>query len=200
MAVNRRTTITAAVSLLAGVSMLAACGSDAASTADDDAATSQTTDRTDTSLDGAAPVCAELQVVKDLSDEISQVTDDILSTVLSAAGDGSELDEAALLTQFDEVARSLDASLSDVLDAYESAARLAEPQIADDIRVVADGTAVLTPVLVAVFVDATSLDDLAALDTAFEDPEIVDAATSAGLASLRLDDFTVPECGFQFSN
>jgi hypothetical protein len=145
-------------------------------------------------------VCAELQVVKDLSDEMSQVTDDMLATLFSSLGDGTEIDDSDLLAQFDEIAGILVASLPDVLAAYAAGADLAEPEIAADIRIVADGTAFLTPALVRVFADATSVDDLGAIETALADPQLAEAATSAGMASLRLDDFTEPECGFQFSN
>jgi len=151
---------------------------------------------------GASVVCSELQVVKDLSDEMSLATDEMLGTLLSSIGDadGTGYDDTEILAQLDAIASSLDRSLPDVLGAYRAAAELAEPEIAADIRLVADGTALLTPALVQVFADATTVEDLGAIDTVLAEPEFAEAATSAGLASLRLNDFTQPECGFRFSN
>ena len=49
-------------------------------------------------------------------------------------------------------------------------------------------------------VEDLSIDDLGAIDTALAEPDLAEAATSGGVAPLRVDEFTQPECVFRFSN
>ena len=49
-------------------------------------------------------------------------------------------------------------------------------------------------------VEDLSIDDLGAIDTALAEPDLAEAATSGGMAPLRVDEFTQPECVFRFSN
>ena len=37
-------------------------------------------------------------------------------------------------------------------------------------------------------------------ERALETPDLANAAIEAGNASLRMDEFTIPSCGFKFSN
>lgn len=141
-------------------------------------------------------VCAELQIVQDLSDKIGEGSDAILIAVGSGEG-GSPEDVVA---SFGALATQIEADLPALLAAYDRAAAAAPADIATEIRVVADGTAVLTPPLAQAFRAADSIDDLAELETIFSTPELQEAATSSGISSLRLDNFTNPNCGFQFSN
>lgn len=141
--------------------------------------------------------CVELQVVQDFSTEIADATNGILSDVASSGGQGSE---AETIAAFIGLAERIDELLPDLLAAYERAAAVAPPDIAVEIRAVADGTAVLTPPLVEAYGGIEKAEDLADLESVFNTAEMRDAATSAGIASLRLDNFTNPNCGFQFSN
>lgn len=141
--------------------------------------------------------CAELQVVQDLSDQTTASTNEILQRV---AADPEGMSEADTIAAFASLAGEIEALLPETLAAYDRAAAVAPPGIDDEIRAVADGTARLTPALVAAFTKIQTADDLANIQGIFAEPELQDAATDAGIASLRLDNFTNPSCGFQFSN
>ncbi len=182
------------------VSVLAACAdSDAASETSQPGSSITSTTVVERSPDDPGDVeqvCAELQIVQDLAAEISDGTDEILAAVGSGAAGG----EDEILASFSALATQIETDLPTLLAAYDRAADAAPADIATDIRAVADGTALLTPPLAEAFRNARSVDDLAELDDVFGAPDMQQAATDAGLASLRLDDFTNPNCGFQFSN
>lgn len=157
----------------------------------------------DTDLDddpaGAGDIdqtCAELQVVQDFSVEITDATNGILAEVAS----GGQVSEEETIAAFVGLAERINDLLPDLLAAYERAAAVAPPDIATEIRAVADGTAVITPRLVDAYRGVGSAEDLAELEGLFTTTEMQEAATSAGISSLRLDNFTNPNCGFQFSN
>ncbi|MGK0275807.1 MAG: hypothetical protein ACI9N0_002194 [Ilumatobacter sp.] len=141
--------------------------------------------------------CIELQIVQDLSDQTTASTNEILQRV---ATDPESMSEADTIAAFATLASEIEALLPETLAAYDRAAAVAPPGIDDEIRAVADGTARLTPGLVEAFTKIQSADDLANIQGIFAEPELQDAATDAGIASLRLDNFTNPNCGFQFSN
>jgi sirohydrochlorin ferrochelatase len=141
--------------------------------------------------------CAELQVVQDLSDQTTASTNEILQRVAADPGGTSEAD---VIAAFATLAGEIEALLPETLAAYDRAAAVAPLGIDDEIRAVADGTARLTPALVEAFTKIQTADDLANIQGIFAEPELQDAATDSGIASLRLDNFTTPNCGFQFSN
>lgn len=141
-------------------------------------------------------VCAELQIVQDLSAEVSQSVNDILSEVAA----GTSGSEAETLQAFVELGDELEADLPELLAAYERAAAAASTEVAVEIRAVAGGTALLTPALAAGFRDAAQDGEFVDIEEVLGEPVLQDAAQRSGLASLRLDNFTNPACGFQFSN
>ena len=141
--------------------------------------------------------CTELKIVQDLSDQTRASTNEILQRVAADPGGTSEADTIAA---FARLAGEIEALLPETLAAYDRAAAVAPPGIDDEIRAVADGTARLTPALVEAFTKIRNADDLANIQGIFAEPELQDAATDSGIASLRLDNFTLPNCGFQFSN
>lgn len=141
--------------------------------------------------------CAELQVVQDLSNQTTASTNEILQRVAADPGGTSEADTIAA---FKTLARDIEALLPETLAAFDRAAAVAPQGMDDEIRAVADGTARLTPALVDAFTQIQSAEDLANIQGIFAEPALQDAATDAGIASLRLDSFTNPNCGFQFSD
>lgn len=141
--------------------------------------------------------CAELQIVQDLSNQTTVSTNEILQRV---ATDPEGTSEADTIAAFATLAGEIEALLPETLAAYDRAAAAAPPGIDDEIRAVADGTARLTPALVEAFTKIQSADDFANVRGIFAESELQNAATDAGIASLRLDNFTNPNCGFQFSN
>lgn len=141
--------------------------------------------------------CAELQIVQDLSNQTTVSTNEILQRV---ATDPEGTSEADTIAAFATLAGEIEALLPETLAAYDRAAAAAPPGIDDEIRAVADGTARLTPALVEAFTKIQSADDFANIQGIFAESELQNAATDAGIASLRLDNFTNPNCGFQFSN
>jgi hypothetical protein len=142
----------------------------------------------------APPVCAELKRIRTLSDEISLVTGPIMTSFLN---DEQDFDIQTLAT----VAAELDDKLPEVLDAYADAAAVAEDDtMVADIEAVSKATEEVTPVLAEVFRNADSVEDLGELEQRLSSSEMATMTISAGEASLRLDEFTIPECGFKFSN
>ena len=141
-------------------------------------------------------VCAELQTVLNLSEEVSQSVNDILGAV-AAESAGSE---AETLQAFVDLGDQLEADLPELLAAYDRAAAAAPADVAEEIRAVAGGTALLTPALAAGFRDAAQAGEFVDIEDVLGDSALQEASQRAGLASLRLDSFTNPTCGFQFSN
>lgn len=141
--------------------------------------------------------CAELETVRDLSDGITDATNDILIGLSEAGADASEADT---LVAFVSLADDVENGLPELLAAYDRAAAAAPADVAVEIRAVADGTAILTPQLAAAYRQIESASDLADLEGIFNTPQMEDAARRAGISSLRLDNFTNVNCGFRFSN
>lgn len=188
-------------SVLASLLVLAGCGGsdNAAPDAPTPTASIVATTIVERSADDrgdTAVVCAELQVVQDLSAEV----DAAVGEILSSAASGTSGTEAETVQSFIDLGNQLEANLPELLAAYDRAAAAASNDVADEIRTVADGTAVLTPALAQAFRNATSTEGLADIEGIFAEPGLQDAAQRAGIASLRLDNFTNPSCGFQFSN
>jgi hypothetical protein len=152
------------------------------------------------------------------SDAAPSPTASIVSTTVPerAAGDAGDIEqtctelkivqdpggtsEADTIAAFATLAGEIEELLPETLAAYDRAAAVAPLGIDDEIRAVADGTARLTPALVEAFTKIQTADDLANIQGIFAEPELQDAATDAGIALLGLDNFTNPNCGFQFSN
>ena len=187
----------------------AACGgsSDGAGTSSAPAGSTESTagverdpdDTSDGDAGGAADpetVCAELQIVQDLSAEVSQSVNDILGEV-AAGTSGSEADT---LQAFVDLGDQLEADLPALLAAYDRAAAVASTEVAEEVRAVAAGTALLTPALAEGFRDAANAGEFVNIEEVLSEPVLQESAQRAGLASLRLDNFTNPTCGFQFSN
>jgi hypothetical protein len=140
-------------------------------------------------------VCVELQIVQDLSAEVSQSVNDILGEVAA----GTSGSEAETLQAFVDLGDQLEADLPELLAAYDRAAAAAPAEVAEEIRAVADGTAQLTPALAEGFRDAAQAGGFVDIEEVLGEPQLQAAAQRAGIASLRLDNFTNPSCGFQFS-
>jgi hypothetical protein len=147
--------------------------------------------------DAAAGFCVELQQVEVLTNEMALIMNAVIQEFTASSG---EPDEAVLQARLQEAADLMDRSLPGLLSAYESAAQLAPADVAADLRAVADGTALLTPPMVDVMRNARTVEDFAGMEQVLEAPELAQAAVAAGTASLRLDEFTIPTCGFKFSN
>ena len=141
--------------------------------------------------------CAELETVRDLSDRVTDATNDILIGLSEAGADASEADT---LVAFVSLADDVENGLTELLAAYDRAAAAAPAGVAVEIRAVADGTAILTPQLAAAYRQIESASDLANLEGIFNTPQMEDAARRAGISTLRLDNFTNVNCGFRFSN
>jgi len=145
----------------------------------------------------SSPVCVELQQVQAMSNEVSSILSDVGQEISASPGG---MDETAILTRFREAADLMELSLPDLLAAYESAAQVAPAEVATDLRAVAAGTALLTPTVIEVMRNARAVEDITGLEQALQSPELANAAIEAGTASLRLDGYTIPSCGFKFSN
>jgi hypothetical protein len=146
-------------------------------------------------LDSSA-VCAELQKVQALNNEMNL----IVSQAMEGLGTPGQLDEAAILAGFRDAAVLMEQSLPSLLNAYEAAAVVATPEVAADLRTVGNASALMMPPMIQVLRDATALADLQRIEQAITaTPELQQAAVDGGTASLRVDQFTIPTCGFKFS-
>jgi hypothetical protein len=140
----------------------------------------------------APPVCAELQRVRVLSDEMNEVLAPVFATF---ADSSTEPDMSALPVAAD----AMDAILPQVVDAYADAAAVADETLAKDIDAVSKATVEITPLMAEVFRNADSVDDLAELEQQLGSDELRVVAVSGGEAALRIDEVTIPQCGFKFS-
>lgn len=141
-------------------------------------------------------VCAELQTAQELSADVATSVSDILIAV----AEGSEGSEAETVQAFVDLGNDLEAGLPDLLATFDRAAAAAPEEVAVEIRSVADSTALLTPALAAGFREAAEAGEIAGLQEVVATPELQEAGQRSGISALRLDNFTIPTCGFQFSN
>ena len=87
----------------------------------------------------------------------------------------------------------------DTIDAYRRAFQVAPPELRSDIATLEEVTPKLTRVVFDHVLDAERLDELD-FATVLSNPTVVQWSLDGAAAALRLDDFTVPECGFRLSN
>ena len=149
---------------------------------------------TDVSSDATAgdvPGCAELRRVTEM-DDLESVFDDLFDPDLSEEDFVAALREAADVTED---------AIVDVVELYRKAAAAVEDaEVAEIIERLASTTETLTDPIVDAYRRATTFEELDAILTEnLGDPEVSAAAEEGGQAALRLDEFTLAECGFQIS-
>lgn len=160
----------------------------------DTTSTSIESDSTGTGQD----ICGELQRIKDLESEVTLAINELLVGLLEP---GDDVDEQLLLGDLQTVADMLDDNLEQVLDAYDRAVALATPDVADDLERVAATAAAITPRIADAYRGVESLDQLAPrIEQALADPDLLEETQEGAVASVRLNEFTIPTCGFQLSN
>ena len=168
---------------------------DAAEADDGAPAPTVSSDAEPSSVPGDAPGCAELRVVTE-----NNPLETALSSMLDLAGDPAATD-SEITASFQDIADTLASLGPEIRQSYDdAAAAVDDPAVAADIRILSDNTIELIDPLVTSFREATSFDDLdGRLTASLTDPEIAPAVEEAGQAALRLDEFTLGECGFQLS-
>lgn len=139
--------------------------------------------------------CDALETVVELNDRANQA----VNGVFAQLGDPAGADPAQLLEDLKAGFAEIDPLIENARVAYDEAAAVAEPGLAADIEALRDGTLVIWPALRDAILEADSAEDID-LTRVLSDPVITEAITSAAAAVLRLDEFTVPECGFRLSN
>jgi phage-related minor tail protein len=176
-----------------------ACGDDAAAPTTTVQATPGTT-----LAPGTPAVCGPLAEVVRMSDEFSLRLNGVMADIYAAATTGEELSadaEAELLDDFRGAFAEASELVVELIGHYDDAAALAEPELAADIVAVRDATTMLMPILSEAVEDADTFDEFdTRLDAALTDPAVAAAAMAGGLAALSIDEFSIPECGFQVSN
>lgn len=140
------------------------------------------------------PVCEPLAEVI----ELSALVDAEFAPLATLSPDASS--EAEVLEVMTDVADVLDEQSSQVFDAYDRAIDVAPPELVNDLETLAAGTADLLPPLVDGLRAAEGFDDVQAAFAALAEPPLADAAMEAARAAFELDEFTIPECGFQLSD
>ena len=159
---------------------------------------STTTTTTTTSVEQAESlVCEQLQIVRDLANEVSLMTP-IANT---APTEGGDIDAAGIAAMH-AIASFLDEQTPTILAAYEAAAVAAEnfAALAADIREVKEATAVMNPIYVETMSTITSFSDFDAMGSLLSDPVVAQQVLLAMQATLRIDEFTIPTCGFKLSS
>ena len=149
------------------------------------------TDASSDATAGDAPGCAELRRVTEM-DDLESVFDDLFDPDLSEEDFVAALREAADVTED---------AIVDVVELYRKAAAAVEDaEVAEVIERLASTTETLTDPIVDAYRRATTFEELDAILTEnLGDPEVSAAAEEGGQAALRLDEFTLAECGFQIS-
>lgn len=193
-----RTTL--AISSVALLLAVGACGDDAAAPTTTTAPLVPTT----TLPAGAPAVCGPLAEVVRISDEFSLRLNGVMAEIYAAAASGEQLDAAAeteLLADFRAAFAEADALMEELVGHYDDAAALADPQLAEHIVAVRDATTLLMPILNDALDDAATFEEFGtAFEAALTAPEVAETAMAGGLAALSIDEFSIPECGFKVSN
>ncbi len=150
---------------------------------------------TETMTDAVGETCAALQTVVDLNALANLAVNRVFAQLADPAG----ADPDQLLEDLKAGFTEIDGLIEDARVAYDQAAEVAEPELASDIEALRDGTLIIWPALRDAILQAESAADID-LTEVLSEPELTAAITSAAAAVLRLDEFTVPECGFRLSN
>lgn len=150
---------------------------------------------TETMTDAVGETCAALQTVVDLNALANLAVNRVFAQLADPAG----ADPDQLLEDLKAGFTEIDGLIEDARVAYGQAAEVAEPELASDIEALRDGTLIIWPALRDAILQAESAADID-LTEVLSEPELTAAITSAAAAVLRLDEFTVPECGFRLSN
>ena len=91
--------------------------------------------------------------------------------------------------------------MDEIVARYDDALAVAPPELVSDLETLRDASLFLWPLLVASFGEATSLSEaLEDFSAAVSTPQATETAQQGGLAAMRLNQFTIPECGFRLSN
>jgi hypothetical protein len=133
--------------------------------------------------------CDQLRIVHQLDQEMAVALDPFGGA--TAPSD---------FVEFKQRAAGLDEQLDEIVAAYDTVIASGPDDLVADITVVRDGTLVLWDAVFGAIDDSSTAEQFARILTArLETPEIGGAALSAAGATLRLDTFTINECGFQLS-
>ena len=138
-------------------------------------------------------VCAPLRTVHEIDAEMNRAMAEVVAD-LETTG------EAAAFAELQAIVADTDPLLADVVAGYDAALDAAPDRLREDLSTLRDGTVVLWHSVIDLIVAADSVEDFAAsFETALQDPEFLEQTLASAAATLRLDEFTVPECGFRLS-
>lgn len=173
--------------ILAMLLVLAACG---------DATTGEVPGATATTPNapgGEPAVCAHLRTVHEIDAAMNQAMGEVVA-------DLERTGEAAAFSELQAIVAEADSLLADVISGYDAALDVSPADLRDDLSTLREGTVVLWEVVIDLIVEADSADDFAAsFEAELQDPGFLEQTLAAATATLRLDEFTVPECGFRLS-
>jgi hypothetical protein len=186
----------AAVLLLVGP-LLAACGDDGGSAAGSDADADEPSAPAETTTTAGADndvVCEHLGTVERLDTESGRVSDSAIAQMNAGA------DPAVVIAALHESADLIESGLPEIAAAYAAAAAAADPDVAADIEALAESTATLSPTIVGALRSVSSVEDLAAMEQAFDSPEFLATAQAAAASAQSLNRYTEVVCGFTITD
>lgn len=150
------------------------------------------------------PVCAPLSEVVAANNEATLVMNDVILRITTLASEGEPPDEqeqADLLAGFQAVIAAGTPLMDEMVARYDDALAVALPGLVSDLETLRDASLFLWPLLADSFGEATSLSEaLEDFSAAVSTPQATETAQQGGLAAMRLNQFTMPECGFRLSN
>ena len=185
-----RSTLLRRLALVLALTFLAAaCGDDDDSGGDDASATTEAgSDGSDRS-DGDGDACGLLERITELDDESEAILDDTLGPAL-ASGDPAQA-EAAFQDFLDAFVPFAEEKLPTLIDAYEELADVVPEDLRSDVL----RLSAFTGGTLEGLAEAESVEDIEALFT--DDPQ---AATEAGQATLRIDEYSRDTCDIVLAN
>ncbi len=142
---------------------------------------------------GESAACAPLRTVHEIDTEMNEAMAEVVAD-LETTG------EAAAFAELQAIVAETDPLLADVVTGYDEALAVAPDGLREDLSTLREGTVILWSSVIDLIITADSAEDFAAsFEAALQDPEFLERTLATAAATLRLDEFTVPECGFRLS-
>ena len=168
--------------------------------------TTTTTALTATTTSGVPAVCAPLAEVVEASDEMGLRMSALLLELFEQIESSSDTDvgpeaEAQALADFKDVMLETDPIIDEIVGRYGAALVVAPDDLLADLEALRDATIAIWPLMLQAIESAESFQEFGELfRESMADPDLQAVTLDGGTAALRLDQFTVPECGFKLSN
>ncbi len=155
----------------------------------------------DDALPGGLPaVCYPLHEAVVMSDEYDDLVTSFMTEVEAAAAQDPEEGEAVFLAGLGELDAEGEVLIDEIVGLYDDAIAVAPSNLPADLTKLKEGVLAGWVMLADALNEAESVPGFyAQLNYYFDDPDYTDVAYEAAAAVFRVDEYTIPECGFQLS-